>query len=385
MKKIGIITILKTNNYGAELQAYATQAILNKLGYDAEIIDYLFYKNPGHIITKASKPSFNHGLKKKLSEKLYPIIARLKAQASTESSSNREKRFDKFHTENTRMSPTYRTIDDLYAAKQSYDVYMVGSDQVWNPLCMKGDGVFFCDFACLQDYKLSYASSFSVPSLPLQYQDLYKRYLASYSKLSVREMSGVEVINRLVGINPEIVCDPTLLLTKEEYEIISKESVIDIKEDYILVYALTYAYNPYPQIERVTRKIQEQLGIRVVYLHSNSIEHYHVGQSITFAGPCEFVYLFLNAKYVITSSFHGTAFAVNFGVPFYSIVPETIHDGRIMSLLRIMGLEDRAIRTTQILSDSLDVNMDYHEPFYKLKRYRKDSLDYLAQSLNEVV
>ena len=76
--KIGIITILKVNNYGAELQAYATQAVLNRMGYDAEIIDYLFYKNPKHKTTRLSKPIFRHGIKKQLSEYLYPMIEKIK-------------------------------------------------------------------------------------------------------------------------------------------------------------------------------------------------------------------------------------------------------------------------------------------------------------------
>ena len=118
MKEIGIITILKTNNYGAELQAYATQAILNKLGYKAEIIDYLFYKNPGHKKTKASKPSFNHGLKKRLAETLYPVIAKFKAGSNKSNSKKRDERFDSFHTDNTAMSATYRTMDELYASKK---------------------------------------------------------------------------------------------------------------------------------------------------------------------------------------------------------------------------------------------------------------------------
>lgn len=127
MTKIGIITILKVNNYGAELQAYATQATLNKMGYDAEIIDYLFYKNPMAKHTRGSRTEFSHSVKKRFAEWLYPLIHKPSANKT------RTIRFESFHKHNTRLSPTYRCAEELYDAKMPYDVYMVGSDQVWNP------------------------------------------------------------------------------------------------------------------------------------------------------------------------------------------------------------------------------------------------------------
>ena len=95
--KIGIITILKVNNYGAELQAYATQAILKKLGYEAEIIDYLFYKNPQHKRTKNAEPVFSFPFSSKAKEFLYPKISYIKSFANRNIQNYREKRFFDFH------------------------------------------------------------------------------------------------------------------------------------------------------------------------------------------------------------------------------------------------------------------------------------------------
>ena len=131
--KIGIITILKVNNYGAELQAYALQRVLNLLGYDAEIIDYLFYKNPQHKKTIRSKPNFRFGIKKIFVERLYPIYVKIKMFLNSKNENVRKQRFALFHKKNTRLSKTYKTIDELFEAKMDYDIYMVGSDQVWNP------------------------------------------------------------------------------------------------------------------------------------------------------------------------------------------------------------------------------------------------------------
>lgn len=120
--KIGIITILKVNNYGAELQAYALQRILNNLGFDAEIIDYLFYKNPGHKNTLQSKPLFRFGLKKRLAETIYPLVAKGKTLFCSKAKKNRDQRFEAFHKENTRLSRPYRCVEDLLSTRMDYDI-----------------------------------------------------------------------------------------------------------------------------------------------------------------------------------------------------------------------------------------------------------------------
>ena len=153
--KVGIITILKVNNYGAELQAYATQAALKKLGYEAEIIDYLFYKNPNHKPTRRSRPMFSHSLVVKVKERLYPIIERLRSARNKKSQQLRKQRFEMFHRDNTSMSATYHIIDELYAAKMDYDVYLTGSDQVWNPNIYSSLDPYFLDFAPKESKRIS--------------------------------------------------------------------------------------------------------------------------------------------------------------------------------------------------------------------------------------
>lgn len=381
MKTIGIITILKTNNYGAELQAYATQAILNKLGHNAEIIDYLFYKNPGHIITKASKPSFNHGLKKKLSEKLYPIIARLKTQASTESSSNREKRFDKFHTENTRMSPTYRTIDDLYAAKQSYDVYMVGSDQVWNPGIYSSLLPYMLAFAPEGKKRVAYASSFGVSAIPQEQQWLYKKYLPEFSSIGVREKNAVEMVKELGGKDATWVLDPTLLLDKEDWTKVASNAYGN-KKNYILLYELT----PCPYILELAKYFREKRGMDIVRICKNAaVEDKDKSiENIIDAGPAEFVRLFANAGMIITNSFHGTAFSINFSKEFYTVTPARKHNNsRQRSILELFKLQDRLIlENTPLESISMDV-INYAVVSEILENERKKSIKFLTNAIDE--
>ena len=177
MKKIGIITILNVNNYGAELQAFSLQYKLRKMGYQAEIINYLYYKNPDFVKEKKSLPLIKTTLKNKIkdfilkwldiySSSKHPVIAKL-----------RKKRFNDFHKLNTKLSKTYTSYSQLYDEVHEYDVYMVGSDQVWNPNNGTNLAPFFLTFAPKNSVKVSFASSFGVESISKQYYSQYKEWL----------------------------------------------------------------------------------------------------------------------------------------------------------------------------------------------------------------
>lgn len=211
-KKVGVITILKVNNYGAELQAYATQAVLKKLGWNAEIIDYLFYKNSDFKKTKMSKPLFPVGVVKKAKEYFYPLFARLKSCRASDAAHRRKKRFDLFHKQNTSLSRTYQTIDELYGAGLNYDVYMVGSDQVWNPGIYSSLKPYFLTFAPKGKKRISYASSFGVSEISAIAKPFYEKALKEFDAISVRERNAVGMVEHLTGKKAQWVLDPTLLL-----------------------------------------------------------------------------------------------------------------------------------------------------------------------------
>ena len=372
-KSVGVLTMHRVQNFGSVLQAYALFHVINSLGYNCEIIDYqypnLYHKNEE---VHNSSQSFVCRL---IQRGLFFLLYRNTIQKN---------RFSVFAEKYLKFSKYYKTNDEIRNNPPKYDVYLTDSDQVWNPLCMKGDPVFFLTFAGKGAYKISYASSFAIAQIPMQYQDSYSKFLSDYSRISVRETSGAAIVKSFAGLNAEVVCDPTLLLTQCDYEQIGNDSQLNVKGDYILVYALNYAYDPYPQIDRVIQKVKNQLGLPVVYLHSNSIEHYHLGRSVTSAGPCEFISLFMNARFVITSSFHGTAFALNFEVPFYAIVPqETGADSRVMSLLKMVELDGRGISVEQRLPETFDLDVNFDTARLKLKSYRDSSLEFLSDSLRK--
>lgn len=381
MKKIGIITILKVNNYGAELQAFATQSVLNRIGYDAEIIDYLFYKNPCHVKTKRSKPVFTFSIKKRLSEWGYPIKTRLGALFSKGNNSIRNSRFEEFHTANTKTSACYRSIDELYNASHEYDTYIVGSDQVWNPSIYSSLLPYMLDFAPKGKRRISYASSFGVSRIEEEQKEFYKDYLSKFYAIAVREKNAVGLVKELSGKDATWVLDPTLLLSKDEWMKIAKFPY-EIKENYILVYELI----PSPYIMELARTMSKEKGLAIVRIcKSAAPEAKENGvTSINDAGPAEFVGLFANASMVITNSFHGTAFSINFTKDFYTVTPlHKQNNSRQQSILELFSLKERLLVENTEISKVTRASIDKATVSKLLEEERTKSINYLKTAIDD--
>lgn len=378
--KIGIITILKVNNYGAELQAYATQAILKRLGYDAEIIDYFFYKNPDFVKTQRSAPLFHFPLKKRMAEYIYPILSCLKNAADGEALNRRKKRFEKFHKEHTSMSLTYKSIDELYKARMDYDVYMTGSDQVWNPGIYSSLSPYFLDFAPQGHRRIAYAASFGVSQIPEYARKFYAKYLQTYDAIGVREKNAVEIVKKIAGIEAQWVLDPTLLLSKEEWwQVFSPLDVTSMP--YILLYELT----PCRYIRQLAEHISSLQKWKIVRIcKSASKEDKNLAiLNIIDAGPAEFLYLFSKAEFIITNSFHGTAFSVNFQRPFYTVLPlRKQNNSRQRSLLELLGLTKRLLVEGDDFPENVELMIDY-KPINKiLEIERAKSTQFLKEAIH---
>ena len=157
MIKVGIITISKVDNYGAELQSFAFQYKLNKMGYDAENIDYLFYKNKRHKREAISRPFYSFPLKNRLKEVCLPKIEAFKSFFYRRAALRRKKGFEAFHQKyNKYSSKVYTSYSELYENVPEYDVYCVGSDQVWSPSCYTSLHPYFLTFAPRYKKKISY-------------------------------------------------------------------------------------------------------------------------------------------------------------------------------------------------------------------------------------
>ena len=380
-KKVGLITIYMVFNYGAELQAYATQKVLKLMGYDAELINYPFYKNKRHISTKASKPTFPFSIEKKISEWAYPKIARLKILL--QHNRNEKKRIDnflQFHNENTSLSPEYRTIESLYNSVKKYDAYVVGSDQVWNPGIYSSLDPYFLKFAPKKSKRLSYASSFGVSHIPDYTNNYFRDALSELDNISVREENAVQLVNDLCGKEALWVLDPTLLLNVREWMEVAKP-VADLPEKYLLLYELT----PCPYLKELALKIAKEEDLKVVRITKDAALVEKDGSiiNVTDAGPSEFLWMFDHADFVVTNSFHGTAFSINFNKDFFVVTPARMNNNsRQQSILRLFNLSERIIKEGEPLPANNLWKIDFVPVNDILERERTKSKDYLKKAID---
>lgn len=372
--RIGIITILKVNNYGAELQAYALQAVIKKLGHEAEIIDYLFYKNKGHKKTWHSKPLFKFGFKKRVSERLYPILTRMRERKS-DAYVRRLANFEQFHHRNTSLSKTFATIDELYASCPTYDIYVSGSDQVWNPGIYSSVLPYLLDFAPEGKRKIAYASSFGVDSLPIEARMVYQELLSKYAAIGVREANGVDIVSNL-GLTAVNVLDPTLLLTHEDWMKVST-GVDGLPSQYVLIYEITSS----PYLMDIARDVAKHMRLPMVRICKSASKEDNEAINVLDAGPSEFLWLMHKASFVVTSSFHGTAFSVNFQKPFFVITPKRKdNNSRQRSLLNLLGLSHCLLSEGDPVPD--DMNFDYCDAICRLNEEREKSISFLTNAIN---
>lgn len=294
MKKIGVLTMHRVCNFGSVLQSFALQRKLHDIGVENKIIDFIF-------------PPYTAKSKASLIKTLFINVIDFLCGSPKRISKNRFKIFIKDNLLLTEKSYNSQTLAEC---PPIFDAYLTGSDQVWNPTFIKEDTTFLLSFVPNQVPRASYASSFAIDELPNLYKKIYADELNKFARISVRERSGVKIVKDLIHKDSKMVCDPTLLLEKAEWDNIAEKSSLELKKKYILVYALSYMYNPYPHIYHIVENVQKELGnLEVVYLIGQKSDIFrHKSRLIKNAGPYEFVYLFKHAEFVITTSFHGTVF-----------------------------------------------------------------------------
>jgi hypothetical protein len=367
MKKVGIITMHKVLNYGSALQAYATQCVLESLGVSCEIIDYTY-------------PNEYHRNRKSIKAVLMSFLFEL---SSGFAQKRKQKLFNAFFKDYFKLSKhTYNNPTEILANPPVYDIYLAGSDQTWNVRYTKCDKVFFLSFAPKGAKKISYASSFGKIAAGDDYLKQLTGDLNDFSALSVRERNGQKIIENLIQKKAPICLDPTLLLSKSEWGRLALRSKLKINKPFALVYILKYVYDPYPFTSNFIRKVYEETGLHLVLLCFSASQRLGIKDATYLydgVSPCDFLYLFQNASLIITTSFHGTAFALNFERPFYSIIDDkATPDDRIYSLLREVGAEGRAIKLNSEVSD-ISLEMDYVPVSVKLQEKIVFSKEYILE------
>ena len=257
-----------------------------------------------------------------------------------------------------------------------YDFFVVGSDQVWNPIWIKPK--YFLNFAP-NEKKIAYAASIANPKIPKDKQDFFRESLMTFPKISVREEGAIQLINELTGREDiQLVLDPVMLLTQNEWlQIAMKPSWFNEKYErgYILTYYLRKL--PPPEIENLSRS----LNLPVINIWDvRNYWHY-------ITSPEEFIYLFANATLIYTNSFHGSAFSILFKKPFVN--REYIKDGlgkkmslRIEGLLKMFGLENRIAQPENNFEVENLLTPDYKMRDKVLPEWREKSFKFLAEALH---
>lgn len=378
--KVGILTILNVNNYGAELQCCALYRKLQQLGYDAEVINYLFGIHPEHVFD-GEKRTVPIPLKQLIKVKLLPVVQNMFCMFHQKNKRLRNKRFDEFHAKYNHLTSTvYPSVKSLYEAKFNYDVLCIGSDQVWN--YMKGYSLepFFACFDKNNTKKITYASSIGLSSLSVEAEQVFKKELTNFAYISVREQQASEILEKLLNRKIDVVLDPTLILNKQEWIEVAKYDMCP-KEKYLLVYIVTI--KPCDYVLTLARHIAKQRNLKILRICRDAYPE-HSGsdvEEILTAGPSDFVGLFSKAEFVVTNSFHGTVFSINFSKPFYSVI-KSHHstNSRLTSILKKLGLEDRIVPVGSQLPMISDI--DFSGPSAKLEAERKLSIEYINKALS---
>lgn len=367
-KKIGILTFHNAHNYGAVLQAYALKTKLNRMGYEAEVLNY---RNP--YIAKQYRRVFHIDLWKrdilpsrwgKVCTEFFDIFYGLKEWK------RQWEVFEKFITDYLLAGQEKQlTLEDL--EKEQCDVYILGSDQIWSRELTHGfDPVYFGQFAP-ERKKISYAASVPDGTIPEPEKAYFKQYLKSLTHISVREENLAKELRNLLNTEVETVIDPTLLLEKPDYEDLLLETPAN-HEKYVFAYFVVENEN----LSRCAARAAQSLGLKLIELHYKKTPKTQGSHMIFDAGPKEFLTYIENAELVLTNSFHGTVFSILFRKKFFSVYQT---NGRISNLLTFLNLENRHIRGDEEIDFLTDI--DYQGTEAKLEEYRSRSVAYLQRGI----
>ena len=373
MRTLGIITIHKIHNYGSVLQAFALQRACEELGYKVEVIDYDFPN------------SYQFGNKYQIKGDTQPNEPKWIKMLFAHALISQHKGIDLFVEKKLNLSAQrYSSPDTLKTTPPEYDVYITGSDQVWSPRHCNGDPSFMLHFAPDDKKKISYAASIGTNTIPEELQPLYSSLLGRYQHIAIRENSGRELMKNLTGKDVQVVLDPTLLLNKDEWNKIATPWRL-VKKKYILCYYLNYSFNAFPYVDELAKDVQQKTDYQIVRVarppHHLSLCHtkYRIG-----ASPEDFFALVRDAEMVLTTSFHGTAFAVNYGKPVFTVVKDLkASDSRQVSLMQNLGLEDKILSLTSPFPQKSQYGYDTQLEQQKLEQLRQQSKDYLKKSLSD--
>lgn len=365
-KKIGILTFHTADNYGAVLQAFALKEFVSlKYSNSTEIIDF---HTPGHNVEHYKI------FKKRHPNALKNIILNFFVALRYFAFKRKHRLFEVFRNGYLNLSKRrYESEESLGVHEGDYDVYITGSDQVFNPYVPYSNTYYLGFVKQPSIKKMSYAGSFGIAVLPDTEKDRIKDLLSDFDFISCREENGLTILKDLGIKYADFVCDPVFLLSADQWsKIIPSREVI---EDYIFVYDLNGGNN----LIEIAHNIKAESGIkRIICATSNTMQHYKDTYCKYDVGPLQLLSYIKNAQYVVTDSFHGSSLALilNVKVLIYIATPST--SSRLTSLTNKLGISSQLIDNSHLFELHSVTFNDYRN---SLSKYVAQSVSFLDKSL----
>ncbi|WP_455613157.1 polysaccharide pyruvyl transferase family protein [Bacteroides congonensis] len=370
MKKICILTQPLHTNYGGLLQTYALQTVLKRMGHEVWTEDRkwkrpLIVKLKQWIARLIKYKGLYYSTDKQeqiIAQKTIPFIH--KYISTTEPIySNTKKEFNKYH----------------------FDVYIVGSDQVWRPIYSYCLSNYFLDFTVGQQVKrIAYAASFGTSDWEFTEEQTRKcaALAKQFDKISVREDSGVMLCKKYLGVDAIHLLDPTMLLNKEDYiRLVEQEKTPTFREK-----LMTYVLDQSKEKQAIVRKVSQTLGLSpnpvMPDMNFSQVGKKYINQCV-FPPVTDWLRGFMDSEFVVTDSFHGTVFSILFNKPFIVMANSERGTARLTSLLKKFELEERWVHSLEDVTDKiLHGSVDFEKANEILGREREKANKFLIDSLN---
>ena len=373
MNKVCVVTWYGGTNYGTNLQAYALVKKLSLMGYDAKIKGSI-RKNTNYFLQP------------------YLVMDRIRCKLKNRNSkdeivnnidSNKKRLFEKFIDDKLPKLNSYGK-NEWKKIEEEYIAFVTGSDQVWNPNYFQGS--MMLDFVVSDKIKkIAYAPSIGVNSLSAKSEKTYKRLLKTYSAISVREEQGAKLLSKISPVDIEVVLDPTMLLTCNEWDELASEAIINDRikrEKYIVCY---FVGDRKDYIEYV-KKVQLETGLECIVIPINNNVELKGCITLEGIGPNEFIWLIKHAQIVLTDSFHASVFSILYHKEFYVLkrFPDSSASSQNSRLHQILGMYELSNRWIEDESSFMrESNIDYSNTDTILQKKRNFSETFLKNSLEK--
>lgn len=370
---INVITRHAPTNYGSLLQAIATQRVIMNLGHECRIINYIPKCETGVRMAITQLEQKTKWRRNPIKKAIYLMVAEPETLLM-------ERKFLAMRKKYLLMGPCCATTGELkklYAEKKD-EVFLTGSDQVWGPISTGHyDPTYFLDFVPKSSRKLAFAASFGKAIFDEQTLKEYRVLLKKYDSLAVRENVAVELLKKM-DISAKQVLDPTLLMDADAWS----EYVKPMKkpEKYVLVYQI----HANSDLDHYAVKFAEKAELPLLRVSPLLHQAKRSGKFVYCPDISGFLNLVKNATYLVTDSFHGTAFAINFNTQFVEVLPNTGTSSRNQSILELTGLTDRIVRDLNDFS-YIDQEIDFKEANEKIGTSRIESIRILEEMLTEQI